>query len=146
SFDGTTSPAPQQGKCTATPPGGDAVRKTNASGTPVVLPDGRRIDPAGNEWLFTDFPGGFPDGALLVPGTSWLLVVDTGYTTHSVRAVNTGLLRSSPGTSPVASSVRYDPPAALNWGMAYVAASTVLYVASGYDSPNNPSSQIFAYA
>src|ERR1019366_4522322 len=78
SFDGTTSPAPQQGKCTATPPGGDAVRKTNASGTPVVLPDGRRLDPAGNEWLFTDFPGNFPSGALLVPGTSWLLVVDAG--------------------------------------------------------------------
>ncbi|MGH7296018.1 MAG: YncE family protein, partial [Polyangiaceae bacterium] len=144
-FDGTTYPAPQGGQCSATAPGGTAVEKTNASGTPPVLPDGRRIEPAGNEWLFTDFPGNFPDGALLVPGTSWLLVVDTGYTTHSVRVVNTATLRASPGTSPVASSVRYDPPKALDWGMAYVAASKLLYVASGYQSPNDTASQIFAY-
>jgi DNA-binding beta-propeller fold protein YncE len=144
-FDGTTYPAPQQGQCSATAPSGNALEKTNASGTPVILPDGRRIEPAGNEWLFTDFPGNFPDGALLVPGTSWLLVVDTGYTTHSVRAVDTGILRSLPGTNPVASSVSYQPPKALNWGMAYVAASSVLYVASGYEDPDDTDSQIFAY-
>ncbi|MGD0526761.1 MAG: hypothetical protein ABSE49_16565, partial [Polyangiaceae bacterium] len=50
SFDGTTYPTPQQGQCTATTPGGVALEKTNASGTPVILPDGRRLDPAGNEW------------------------------------------------------------------------------------------------
>ena len=144
-FDGTTYPAPQQGKCTATAPSGDAVRKTNASGTPVVLPDGRRIDPAGNEWLFTDFPGGFPDGALQVPGTKWLLVVDTGYTTHSVRALDTSLLRGTPVANPVVSSIRYDPPKALNWGMAYAAGSNVLYVASGYKSPDDTQSLIYAY-
>jgi hypothetical protein len=144
-FDGTTYPSPQQGQCTATVPSGDALAKTNASGTPVVLPDGRRVEPAGNEWLFTDFPGNFPDGALLVPGTSWLLVVDTGYTTHSVRAVDTSILRSSPGTNPVASSVSYQPPKALNWGMAYVPGASVLYVASGYESPDDTDSQVFAY-
>jgi sugar lactone lactonase YvrE len=145
SFDGATYPAPQQGQCTVSTPSGDAVEKTNASGAPVVLPDGRRLDPAGNEWLFTDFPGNFPDGAILVPGTSWLLVVDTGYTTHSVRAVDTGILRTSPGTNPVASSISYQPPKALNWGMAYVASSSVLYVASGYEDPDDTDSQVFAY-
>jgi len=144
-FDGTTYPTPQQGQCTASAPSGDALAKTNASGTPVILPDGRRLDPAGDEWLFTDFPGNFPDGAILVPGTGWLLVVDTGYTTHSVRAVDTGILRTSPGTNPVASSVSYQPPKALNWGMAYVASSSVLYVASGYESPDDVDSQVFAY-
>jgi sugar lactone lactonase YvrE len=144
-FDGTTYPAPQQGKCAATDPSGLALEKTNAQGTPVVLPDGRRIEPAGNEWLFTDFPGNFPAAALQVPGTRWLLVVDTGYTTHSVRAVDTTILRTSPVKNPVTSSVRYDPPKALNWGMAYVAASNVLYVASGYHSPDDTQSQIFAY-
>jgi DNA-binding beta-propeller fold protein YncE len=145
SFDGTTYPTPQQGQCAATAPTGVALEKTNASGTPVILPDGRRLDPAGNEWLFTDFPGNFPDGAILVPGTSWLLVVDTGYTTHAVRAIDTSLLRASPGTNPVASSIRYQPPKALNWGMAYVPTSSVLYVASGYEDPDDTDSQIFAY-
>jgi hypothetical protein len=145
SFDGTTYPTPQQGQCTASAPTGDAVRKTNASGTPVVLPDGRRLDPAGNEWLFTDFPGNFPSGALLVPGTRWLLVVDTGYTTHAVRSVDTAILRTSPGMNPVASSVSYQPPKALNWGMAYAAGPSLLYVASGYHSPDDTDSQIYAY-
>jgi YVTN family beta-propeller protein len=145
SFDGQTYPAPQQGQCTATTPGGTAIEKTSASGTPVVLPDGRRLEPAGSEWLFTDFPGNFPDGALLVPDTAWLLVVDTGYTTHSVRAVNTQTLQSSPGTDPVVSSVSYQPPKALNWGMAYLPSPGVLYVASGYDNPDDTDSQIYAY-
>jgi len=145
SFDGKTYPAPVQGQCTATTPGGTALEKTNASGTPVVLPDARKIEPAGNEWVFTDFPGNLPSGALLVPGTSWLLVVDTGYTTHSVRAVNMQTLRSSPGVDPVASSISYAPPKALDWGMAYVPSTSVLYVASGYQSPDDTDSQIYAY-
>ena len=145
SFDGSTYPVPQQGQCTATAPAGSALEKTSATGTPVVLPDGRRPEPAGNEWLFTDFPGNFPDGAILVPGTKWLLVVDTGYTTHSVRAVNMATLLASAGTNPIGSSISYAPPKALNWGMAYVAASNVLYVASGYDSSDDTDSQIFAY-
>jgi 6-phosphogluconolactonase (cycloisomerase 2 family) len=144
-FDGVTYPASQQGQCSASTPSGSALEKTNASGTPVVLPDGRRVEPAGTEWLFTDFPGNFPDGSILVPGTSWLLVVDTGYTTHSVRSVNVQTLATSAGTNPVVSSIRYDPPKALNWGMAYAAASKVLYVASGYHSPDDTDSQIYAY-
>jgi hypothetical protein len=145
SFDGTTYPTPQQGKCSATDPSADALEKTNAQGTPVVLPDGRKIQPAGNEWVFSDFPGNFPAYSLQVPGTKWLLVVDTGYTTHSVRAVDTSVLRGTAGTNPVTSSVRYDPPKALNWGMAYVASANLLYVASGYHSPDDTQSQIYAY-
>jgi DNA-binding beta-propeller fold protein YncE len=145
SFDGKTYPAPQQGQCAASDPTGDALAKANAAGSPVVLPDGRRVEPAGSEWVFTDFPGNLPDGAIQVPGTRWLLVVDTGYDTHSVRAIDTAVLRAGGGTTPVVSSVRYDPPAALNWGMAYVAASNVLYVASGYQKPNDTQSQVFAY-
>lgn len=144
-FDGTY-PKPVAGKCTATAPSGQAVEKTNALGMPVVLPDGRRIEPAGNEWVFDDFPGGFPSGALLDPqATQWLFVVDTGYTTHSVRAVSTLALSLSSTQNPVTSSIRYDPPAALNWGMAFVAATNTLMVASGYDSTTNPDSKIFAY-
>jgi hypothetical protein len=145
SFDGKTYPAPQQGKCTATDPTGDAIEKANAQGTPVVLPDGRKVQPAGNEWVFGDFPGNFPAYAMQVPGTKWLLVVDTGYTTHAVRAIDTSILRGSSTTNPVTSSVPYAPPKALNWGMAYQPAANVLYVASGYHSPDDTQSQIYAY-
>jgi DNA-binding beta-propeller fold protein YncE len=141
-FDGGF-PAPVHGKCTVTAPSGQAAEKTNTAGTPPVLPDGRRIEPAGHEWVFDDFQGGFPDGVLLA--SPWLFIVDTGYTTHAVRVVDTGKLAMSASTTPVTSSIKYDPPAALNWGMAYVAASKVLYVASGYDSSTDANSQIFAY-
>src|SRR5579859_4160279 len=144
-FDGKTYPAPQQGKCVATAPSGDAIAKANAQGTPVVLPDGRKIEPAGNEWVFGDFPGNFPAYALQVPGTKWLLVVDTGYTTHAVRAIDTSILRGSSTTNPVISSVRYDPPKALNWGMAFSPVTKALYVASGYHSPDDTQSQVYAY-
>ena len=144
-FDGTY-PAPVAGKCTVTSPSGQAAEKTNTLGTPPVLPDGRRVEPAGNEWVFDDFPGGLPSGALLdAQAPRWLFVVDTGYATHSVRAIDTTQLKASAATTPVASSIRYDPPAALNWGMAYAAASKTLFVASGYDSTTNPDSKIFAY-
>ncbi len=143
-WDGTY-PTPVAGKCTATAPTGQAVEKTNALGTPVILPDGRRVEPAGNEWLFNDFPGGFPSGVLLdAQAPQWLFVVDTGYTTHSVRAVNTVTLSTST-SNPVTSSLRYDPPAALDWGMAYVGSTKTLYVASGYDSSTDPDSKVFAY-
>ena len=145
SFDGQTYPTPVKGKCSATAGSGQAIEKTNAQGTPPILPDGRRVEPAGNEWVFDDFEGGFPSSMLLDPTGKWLLVVDTGYTTQSVRAVSTATLRSSPGTNPVVSSVHYDPPAALNWGVAYVPSTSILYVSSGTDPQATPSSQIYAY-
>jgi hypothetical protein len=145
SFDGQTYPTPVKGKCTATGATGQAAEKTNAMGTPPILPDGRRIEPAGNEWVFDDFKGGFPSTMILDPTAKWLLVVDTGYTTMSVRAVSTATLRTSPGTNPVVSSVHYDPPAALNWGAAYVPSTSVLYVSSGTDPAATPVSQIYAY-
>ena len=144
-FDGSTTPAPQQGACSATDPSGDALEKTNPMGPPVVLPDGRRIEPAGNEWVLDDFPGGFPSNALLVPGTKWLAVVDTGYQTHSVRIVDTSVLRTGSMNNPVVSSIRFDPPQALNWGMAYVATPSILYVASGYQATNDPNPQVLAF-
>jgi hypothetical protein len=144
-FDGTTSPTPHAGACTATLPTGSALQKTNAKGSPVVLPDGRRVEPAGNEWLFDDYPGGFPSGALLIPGTPWLAVVDTGYDTHSVRIVDINALRFGLPGSPVVSSIPYPAPAALNWGMAYASSTKTLYVASGYQSTDNPDSFVYAF-
>lgn len=140
SFDGKTFPAPQKGACVATTPSDAALAKTNADGTPAILPDGRRLTPAGSEWRLNDFPGTFPASSIVVPGTKWLLVVDTGIVTHSIRVVDTTILRAG-GADPVVSSVKYAPPAALDWGMTYVAAAKTLYVASGI-----PDSRVYAYA
>lgn len=138
-FDGKTFPAPQKGACVATDPSDAALAKTNADGTPPILPDGRRLTPAGTEWRLNDFPGGFPSSALLVAGTKWLLVVDTGIVTNSVRVIDTTKLRAG-GVDPVASSVKYAPRASLEWGMTYVDAAKTLYVASGI-----PDSRVYAF-
>jgi len=138
-FDGKTFPAPQAGTCKATDPAGAALVKTNADATPAVLPDGRRLSPAGTEWRLKDFPGNFPATSLLVPGTKWLIVVDTGIVTHSVRVVDTAILRAG-GADPIVSSVKYTGRDALDWGMTYVASTKTLYVASGI-----PDSRVFAF-
>src|SRR5262245_49918459 len=44
-----TYPAPVQGRCTATEPTTEAVRPAGPFAGGVVLPDGRRISPAGRE-------------------------------------------------------------------------------------------------
>ena len=62
-----------------------------------------------------------------------------------MRAVSTLTLSLSSTQNPVTSSIRYDPPAALNWGMAFIASSNTLLVASGYDGTTDPDSQIYAY-
>src|SRR5580658_3614488 len=53
SFDGTTTAMPVQGKCNASIPIGDAVATASKTGN-VILPDGRRVAPAGTEWLFDE--------------------------------------------------------------------------------------------
>jgi hypothetical protein len=141
-FDGKTFPAPTTGACSATAPSGEALAKTSYEGTPTVLPDGRRVIPEGTEWLFdaTDVPGGFPSSSYLVPGTKWLIVDDTGYDVHAVRVIDTTVLRAGGTTSPVVSEIKFPPPSALNWGIAYAAATNVLYLPSGV-----PDSKIFAF-
>ena len=140
-FDGKTFPAPQHGACTASAPAADAVAKSSATGTPIILPDGRRLAPAGTEAVLPASvnEGSFPASALLAPGTKWLIVVDTGYGTHAVRIVDTSVLRAG-AANPVVSTVSFPEPQALNWGVAYVASSHLVYVASGI-----PDSKIYAF-
>jgi DNA-binding beta-propeller fold protein YncE len=140
-FDGTTMPKSTQGKCTSTIPTGDAAAPASRTGT-VILPDGRRVAAAGTEWLFdeADLPGGFPAHALLVPGGRWLVVSDDGYDTNALRVIDTTLLRAGGKTSPVATVVKYESPAGLNYGLAYATTGNVLY-ASG----NTTTEKILAF-
>lgn len=128
-FDGKTFPAPQQGKCVASDPTGEALAKAQITQSPFVLPDGRRLEPAGKELLF-QADGGFPASQILIGGTRWLAVNDYGYGRQSVRIIDTDALKNGTGTAEV-TRITYDPPAAINWGLAYFKTKKLLFASSG---------------
>jgi hypothetical protein len=126
-------PASAKSACTATSASGDAIKYAGpdpADATITVLPDGRRVQAMGKEWLFTDadVQPNAPVNVLPVPGTSWLLVVDMGYETHAVRVVDATKLGGA--TSPQSASVAFPLPSTLNAPIAFVAPDLVL-VATG---------------
>jgi hypothetical protein len=132
SWDGTY-PAPAAGKCTATAPTGAALVQTGPIATSPgarVLPDGRAIYPAGAEWAFdeTSQQGGETSAVTLVPGTSFVITVDTGDDDHAVRAVDTSLIGKG---DPVTGFVKFVAPSYLNDGVAALASGRV-YVSTGY--------------
>jgi hypothetical protein len=130
SWDGTY-PAPVAGHCTASAPSGDAIAQTDATGTPVILPDGRRLDPAGVEVRLLNtstVQGTFPANALWIPNTHFVAVSDVGYGDNLVRILDADKLAA--GQDPVASELVYPSPQSLNYGLA-LAPSGTLYAASG---------------
>jgi DNA-binding beta-propeller fold protein YncE len=127
-WDGTY-PAPVTGQCTATAPTGDALKRGGPDPTDptgYILPDARRLHPAGVEWILDDAPGGLTSQVLDVPGTPYVVTVDTGTGDHIVRTIDTTLLAA--GMNPVASEVHFAVPETLNWGMTL--AGTRVFVTS----------------
>ncbi|MEO7093653.1 MAG: alkaline phosphatase family protein, partial [Polyangiales bacterium] len=128
-------PSPAKGQCTASLPTGEAMRYAGPDadhpGT-LVLPDGRRISPAGKEWLFSEkaLHGGLPSNVVPIPGLtagkSWVLTIDTGYGPHVVRVVDAAKIGDS---DPTLGFVQFDQPSTLNSGVAFVAPDLV-YVAT----------------
>jgi hypothetical protein len=117
------------GQCTASAPTGDALKRGGPDPddpTAFVLPDARRVHPAGTEWILGDAPGGLTSQVLDVPGTPYAVTVDTGNGDHIVRAIDTTLLAA--GTNPVVSAVHFVVPETLNWGMTL--AGTRVFVTS----------------
>ncbi|MEO7328579.1 MAG: hypothetical protein ABI193_08380, partial [Minicystis sp.] len=119
-WDGTY-PAVKQGVCKATAPSGEALRRSGADadhpGT-FVLPDGRRVRPAGKEWILGDVSGGLTSQVIDVPGTPFALTVETGFDEHAVRSIDTQKLAA--GADPVVSTVKFIAPETLNSGIAFV--------------------------
>jgi DNA-binding beta-propeller fold protein YncE len=64
-----------------------------------------------------------------VPGTPYVLTVDTGPDDHAVRAVDTSKIGG--GTSPVTGAVKFSPPSWLNSGIAFVPPGRA-YVATAF--------------
>ncbi len=126
-------PTPAAGKCTATAPTGAALARTGTVPTSPgvrVLPDGRPIQPAGSEWQFDEAAqaGGETHSIAAVPGTSFVVTIDTGDNDHAVRVVDTSLIGS---TNPVVGFVKFTAPSYLNDGVAVLPSGRV-YVATGF--------------
>lgn len=123
-------PKPVSGKCSASAPSGDAVAKASPTAKPIVLPDGRRLVPAGIERPLDDpkAEGTFPASALWLPGTRFVLVSDNGYEDHALRVLDAQKLAAD--QDPIVSEVIYERPDSLNYGLA-VAPDGTLYAASG---------------
>jgi len=123
-----TTPQVVNGKCAATAPTGEAAKYTAIEGDTKILPDGRRVKPAGAEFAFIDkdLSGGLPTAVIAIPGTRRVITVDTGYGPHVVRSIDLDKVGVS---DPVLSKVRFDSPKTLNSALAYVAPDLV-YVAT----------------
>ena len=128
-WDGTY-PTPVKGKCSASLATGEAAKfaGTDATTGVTILPDGRRLSPAGSEWLFdeADLPSGLPSAIVAIPGSKWVVVVDTGYGPHAVRVIDSTKIDTG---KPVVSYVKFADPSTLNSGIAFVAPDR-LYVAT----------------
>jgi DNA-binding beta-propeller fold protein YncE len=120
-------PAPSAGKCAATAPTGEALRKAGRiDATTFVLPDGHRITPLGAELALKDdtHVGGFPVAMQKVPGTKFAIVVEAGFGDHLIRSVDLDTLA-------IVSTVPVDRA---NWGIALVSESAGMhraYVSGG---------------
>jgi DNA-binding beta-propeller fold protein YncE len=128
----TKYPPETPGSCKATEPTGEAVKRPGldpATGS-RILPDGRATKPAGAEHPFneTDIIGGTTSGIAAVPGTPFVITVDTGSEDHAVRAVDTTKVGAS---DPVAGFVKFSPPSYLNSAASFAAPNRV-YVATDY--------------
>jgi hypothetical protein len=129
-WDGTY-PAVVPGKCSATAPTGKAIQYAGADPDQPggrILPDGRRTQPAGAEWIFSEpeLTGGLTTAIAPVAGTSYVLTVDTGTDDHVVRLIDTTLIGSG---NPVVSYVAFVPQSTLNSGITFIAPDLV-YVAT----------------
>ena len=125
------APAPAQGRCSATAPSGEAAKYAGPDpdhpGT-VILPDARRITPAGSDWVFDepDLQGGLTTYLGAIPGTHLVVAVDDGPVDHAVRVVDSTTIAAG---DPVTGYVKFADPETLNSAAAFVAPN-LLYVAT----------------
>jgi hypothetical protein len=113
-------PASVAGKCIASDPSGEALKYAGTDpDDPLVkiMPGGRRQRPFGQSWAFRepDLYAGMTSNILLIPGTSLVVTVDSGYGDHALRLVDTAKVGQG---DPVVSLIKYPNPNTLNWGRA----------------------------
>jgi DNA-binding beta-propeller fold protein YncE len=129
SWDGSF-PAPATGQCSATLPKGDALKYAGVDPDDPktrVMPGGRRLTPAGAVFEFSD-PKSMTTYVIAVPGTSFVLTVDTGYGDHLVRVVDAEAIGEK---DPVLSQVNFPDPESLNQGIAFSPPNRVYVATAG---------------
>ena len=104
-------PEPAVGQCEASAPTGDAAKYAGPDPDVPggrILPDGRPTKPSGAFAVFTepDLRAGLTTGIVAVPGTPFVLTIDSGKA-HVVRAVDTRLIGSQ---DPVSSYYLFEKP------------------------------------
>jgi DNA-binding beta-propeller fold protein YncE len=135
-FDGKTFPVPAQGKCTATAPTGDALAVAGLDvnvARRVHLPDGHFIEPAGHEQVLrpNGVVSGFPLNVVLVPGTRFAIVTDSGVDDNAIEVIDLdALARDAPA---LVSAIAFPSPAQLYYGLAFVAPNRVFASGGGDD-------------
>ncbi|MBI4699637.1 MAG: hypothetical protein HY744_00480 [Deltaproteobacteria bacterium] len=125
-------PAVTPGTCTASKPGGAALRAAGPQGNGAwVLPDGHLIKPAGVYAPLGEkgLEGTFPMSLLRVPGTSLLLSSDGGILDNALRLLDAEALAA--GTPPTAAFVPFAAPRSLFHGLAWRAPATALASGGG---------------
>ncbi len=133
-FDGKTFPDPVQGTCTASAPTGDALDLTGLD--PKVanrwhLPDGHFIQPAGHDQIIhgDDVTSAFLVDEILIPGTSFAVLVDGGVQDNALYTVD--LDKLSTDAPALVSHVRFAAPEQLDYGLAFVAPNEVYASGAG---------------
>ncbi|MCU1283128.1 MAG: family beta-propeller repeat-containing protein, partial [bacterium] len=125
--------------CTAGTPSAEALLPAQRNGDgSVILPDGRRISPAGA--LSTI--GGFPLAMRVLPqdGGRYVVVTDGAYGDEALRVVDT---QPAAGANPVVSSIAYPKKSdsaadkALFYGLALTADGKRIYVSDGGYDPGS---------
>lgn len=134
SFDGTTFPAPVAGKCTATPPTGDAAQY---AGKDAVVPgrfhigDGHFIQPIGHDQILhgKGISSAFLADLMLVPGTRFAVVTDAGVNDNAVYVVDLDKLAADQPA--LVSTLPFPRPSELDYGLAFVAPDHVYVSGAG---------------
>ena len=137
SFDGSTTPAVVQGRCTASAPTGVAAKPfgPDADGR-TYLPDGHWIAPAGHEQVLHG-PGirsAFLIDEVLIPNTKYAVAVDAGVADNAIYSVDLDLLATD---KPALVSTQ-KASGQLDYGLAFVAPNRV-YASGGADA------KVYAY-
>lgn len=129
-WDGVTVPSPTPGQCSASAPTGEALKYAGIDpndASVLVMPDGRRLTPAGADWVFPD-PRSMTSNVIAIPGTPFVVTVDTGYGAHLVRTVDTTLIGSG---DPAIDVEPFNNPEALNQGIAFSPPDRLFVAAAG---------------
>jgi len=135
-FDGSTFPDVTQGKCTSSAPTGQALESIGLDSTVANrwhLPDGHFIQPAGHDQIVhgSDVKSAFLVDEILIPQTSYAVLVDAGAEDNALYTVDLDLLAQD--APAMVSEVKLSAGGgdSIDYGMAFVAPNEIYVSGAG---------------